>query len=115
LPGVGDPLEQVDGNEGFAGARGQSQQGTLGPAGHFALGDLFHDGADRRILVVATGAFAAGIPLHERSGRRGIQRVALAFFIAGAEQGWCRECGDRHRCGGQTGETVELDELVAVG
>ena len=87
LAGVGDALEQVDGDEGLAGAGGQGQQGAPGLPGHFALGDLFHDGADGGVLVVAPGAFAAGVSLQERFGGRGFERVAHALLIAGAKLG----------------------------
>ncbi len=95
--GIGDAFEQVDRDEGLAGTGGQGQQGAPGLPGHFALGDLFHDGADCRVLIVAPGSLAAGVSLQERFGGRGFERKAHGLLISGAQLGRRRKCGDRPR------------------
>ena len=93
----------------------RASSARLGCPVAFALGDLFHDGTDRRILIVAPGAFAAGVSLQERSGGWGFEREAHALLIPGAKLGRGRKSRDWPRCGGQSREAVKLDEQMAVG
>ena len=115
LSGVGDALEQIDGDEGLASAGSQREQRTLGLVGGLATGNFFHHGADRGVLVVAASAFATGIRLEQRSGGGRLERESHSLFVPGAKVGGRRELGDRSGRRGQAREAVELDKLMSVG
>jgi hypothetical protein len=114
LAGVGDALEEVDGDEGLAGAGGQGEEGALGLAGFLAVGDLFQDGADGGVLVVAAGRLAAGVADEERFGS-GLGKVNVdAQLVAGAQLVGRRKEGKEPGRTGLAGEAVEFDKEVAV-
>ena len=95
LAGVGDALEQVDGDEGLARAGGQREQGALGLAGLLAPGDLLQHGADGGVLVVAARGFAAGVAREQRLGRGSVQGEAHRLLVARAQVGGRGELGQR--------------------
>jgi hypothetical protein len=114
LAGVGDALEQVDGDERLAGAGREREQRPLGRARALALGDLLEHGADGGVLVVAPRALAGRVALQQRSGCRVVEREADALLVAGAQVGGRRELCELARRVREAGEAVELHELVAV-
>ena len=114
-PGIGYSLKQIDGDESLTGTRGKGQESAPGFPLAFALRDLFHDGADRCILIITPGAFAARISMQERSGGLGIKGVAHSLFITSAKFSRGGKLIYRFWGRGQAGKAVKLDELVAVG
>ena len=78
LAGVGDVLEEVDGDESLPRSGGQGKQGAF-----LASGDLLQDGADGGVLIVAAGRLATGVADEERAGRRSGQGRNPGSFRSG--------------------------------
>lgn len=62
---VGDSFQQVYGDECLACSGSQGQKSPFRLVVNAAKGDLFHDGANGCILIVAAGTFTAGIRLQQ--------------------------------------------------
>ena len=73
LARVGDPLEQVDRNEGLARAGRKRQQRTWWSTFRGTAGSLFEDRSNRRVLEIASLTLAAGISREQRLGDRRLQ------------------------------------------
>jgi len=61
VAGPGDLLQEKDGDERLAGARSEREERPF-----LAARELFEDGTDRCVLVVAANGFAAGVADEKR-------------------------------------------------
>jgi len=70
LPGIRHPFQQVHCNESLARSCGKRKQRPLWFLRCFTTGNLFHDGAYRRVLIVAARPLSSRIGLEQGFGCR---------------------------------------------
>ncbi len=101
LARIGDPPEQVDGDECFSRAGCQGQEGAV-----LAFGDLLEHRPDGGILIVAPGRFPACVAGEKGLGCLGFQGETHSAFIRRAQLFRCGELAQRAGLTGGAGEVI---------